>query len=101
MANRQSDDILEIIEVGLTVELVGRGLLDIEQAKTAIGGYMEQIREAYGGERYMVRRGYRRYSPAMKRRIAAEHNGKNAPQLIARYGISAATFYRILKDYRN
>ncbi|MGI9202657.1 MAG: Mor transcription activator family protein [Woeseiaceae bacterium] len=99
MANRTNDDILEIVEVGLTVELVDRGLLEPNQAKEVIGGYIEQIREGYGGERYMIRRGYRRYSPAMKRRIASEFNGSNAPALIARYGISTATFYRAVKKY--
>ena len=99
MANRSNEDILEIIEVGLTIELIDRGLLEPELAKQVIGGYIEQIRESYGGERYMLRRGYRQYSPAMKRRIASQFTGINASELIARYGISKATFYRIVRKF--
>lgn len=99
MAKRTGDDILEIVETGLTVELVDRGLIEPAECKLVISEYIEQIREAYGGERYMIRRGYRRYSPAMKRRIAGEFNGTNAPALIARYGVSTATFYRIVKQF--
>ena len=82
MVNRSGDDILEILENGLTVELVDRGLLEVNQARAVIGGYFESIRESYGGERYMIRRGYRRYSPAMKRRIAAQFTGSNAADLL-------------------
>ena len=96
---RKNEDILEILEVGLTVHLVDRGLLLPETAKAEIGGYFDRVRESYGGERYMLRRGFRKYSPAMKRRIAAEFDGRNAQKLIDRYGISSATFYRIVKNF--
>lgn len=99
MVNRKSDDILEILEVGITVQLIDRGGLEPDQAKTIVGDYFDGIRESYGGERYMLRRGFRKYSPAMKRRIAAEFNGRNAKQLIARYGISSSTFYAIVKKF--
>lgn len=99
MANRQNDDILEILEIGLTVALVDRGLLPADQAQAVVGDYFAGIRESYGGERYMLRRGYRKYSPAMKRRIASEFDGQNAKQLILRYGISSSTFYDIAKKF--
>ena len=99
MVNRKNDDIIDILEVGITVALIDRGQLPPDTAKKIVGDYFNEIRENYGGERYMLRRGYRRYSPAMKRRIAAEFNGKNSKQLIDRYGVSKSTFYQIIRKF--
>ena len=91
-----ADDILEIIELGLTLRLVEKGI-EQRRAERIVGDYIEELRESYGGARYSVKRGYRKYSPAMIVRIRSQYNGRNAEQLRARYGMSRSSFHRLIQ----
>lgn len=93
MAN---DDIISIFENGLSLRLVETGLLDQETASEIVGGYFAEVREAYGGTRYMIKRGYRRYTSKQIAEIKSQYNGSNAAEIQRRYQISRSTLYRYL-----
>lgn len=92
-----SDDIIEIIEIGLTLRLVESGAVDREKVDKVMRAYFEEFREGYGGVRHMVRRGYRRFSPALIRKVKKLYTGRNEEELRARFGMSRTTFYRHIK----
>jgi hypothetical protein len=92
-----SDDIVEIIEIGLILRLVENGGMEVEKATKLVGTYFEDFREGYGGVRHMVRRGYRRYPPALIRKIKRQYTGRNEKELRELYGMSRTTFYRQIK----
>ena len=92
-----SDDIIEIIEIGLILRLVENGGLPRETANKIVMDYFEEFREGYGGVRHMVRRGYRRFSPALIRKIKKLYTGRNEAELRERFQMSRTTFYRHIK----
>ena len=91
------DDIVEILEIGLTLRLVESGGMEREKAAKLVTEYFEEFREGYGGVRHMVRRGYRRYPPALIRKIKRQYTGRNEKELCNLYGMSRTTFYRHIK----
>jgi Mor family transcriptional regulator len=91
-----ADDILEIIEIGLAVRLVEMGV-ERDAAERAVGDFIEETRESYGGLRYMIKRGYKKYSPRVISRIKKEYTGRNEAQLRARYGMSRTAFYNHIR----
>lgn len=99
MVNRKNDDILKILETGIKLRLLERTVLPELEVDQVVGEYFAGIRESYGGTRYMLRRGYRKYSDPMKSRIAAQFDGKNRDRLCERYGISKTTFYAIVRKF--
>lgn len=91
-----AEDILEIIEIGLTLRLREMGIA-ADPAADLVTGFIADIRDAYGGERYQIKRGYRRYSPALIRRCKKEYTGRNETELRSRYGLSRSSFYRLIR----
>ncbi len=91
-----SDDILEIIEVGLTLKLRETCLSD-DDAADLVGEFIQDLRESYGGERYQIKRGYRSWSPRLVARIRNQFTGRNERELMARYRMPRSTFYRLIK----
>jgi len=91
------DDILEIIETDLTLKFVELGFADPAEARAVVGDVIEDVRESYGGIRYMIKRGYRTFSPRSVENMKAEYNGRNAKVLMRKYGMSRSTFYRYIR----
>lgn len=91
-----AEDILDIIEIGLTLRLREMGIAE-DPAADLVTGFIDDIRDAYGGDRYQIKRGYRRYSPALVRKCKQEYTGRNESQLRARYGLSRSSFYRLIR----
>ena len=90
-----ADDIVEIFEIGLTLRMIEEGI-DETKAAGITSSYFSEQRDAYGGVRHMIKRGYHKYPPAVIRKIKAEFNGRNGDQIRRRYGMSRTHFYRVI-----
>lgn len=91
------DDILEIYEIGLILRLIEDLDIDRDRANIIVSGYTEEFREGYGGVRHMIRRRYRRFPPALIRKIKKLYTGRNEIELRELYGMSRTTFWRLIK----
>lgn len=92
-----ADDIIEIIEIGIILRLVEKTGMEKKTATKLVGDYFEEFREGYGGVRHMVRRGYRRFPPALIRKIKNQYTGRNEIELRRLYDMSRTSFYRHIK----
>ena len=94
-----AEDILDVIEVGLTIKLIDSGKLDPETAKNLVTEFVAETRDAYGGAPWMVKRGYRKFSPAVIEEMRERHAaGEHIASLCDRFGMGRTTFYeKVLK----
>lgn len=92
-----AEDILEVIEIGLTLRLIEKLGIEKADADLLVSEFIADTRENYGPGRYSIKRGYRRYSPTVVARVRAEYTGRNEDQLRARYGLSRSSFYRLVR----
>ena len=90
------EDILDEIKIGLILRLRALGVAD-DPAEKMIESFVSEMRENYGGARYQIKRGYRRYSPRVIRKVKREYTGRNETILRARYGLSRSSFYRLIR----
>ena len=91
-----AEDILDVIEIGLTLKLRSIGI-EPDPAARLVTSFIEEVRESYGGSRYQIKRGYRRYSPEIIQRVKSEYTGRNEQQLRSQYGLSRSSFYRLIR----
>ena len=91
-----ADDIIEVLEIGLSLHLVNSGMSKNE-ADNCLKCFFEKFRDSYGGASYFVKQGYRRYPPSLIRDIKSAYNGRNEKELCAAHGMSRTTFYRKIK----
>lgn len=94
-----AEDFLDVIEVGLTIKLIDSGACEPELAKRIVSEFIAESRDAYGGQPWMVKRGYRKFSPALLDEMRAKYQaGASISTLCDAYGMGRTTFYeRVLK----
>ena len=91
-------DIMDVIETGLVLRLVERGIMDKAAAEVLIGEWCAELCAGYGSDAYFIKRGFRQWSPALIKKIKKRYTGKNDLEIQQIYGMSRATFYRLIKN---
>lgn len=91
-------NLIEVLEIGLTLRLVEKGGMTKPDAEKLVAEFFNEICEGYGGDAYFVKMGFRKFPPSVVKQIRARYTGRNDAEIQEIYGMSRATFYRLIKN---